>query len=150
MEIISGYPMANATTFKCGGTAKWFACPADLFEFASLLNLHQGKKFFILGNGSNTLCPDEGYDGLVICTKDLNEIEIENDLVVCESGVDLFKLNSFLAENNLSGLEWSYGIPGTIGGAVVMNSGAFGSCMSEYIDKVEIFVKNLTKTLNAN
>lgn len=147
MEIISGYSMAKATTFKCGGMAKWFVCPADIFEFASILKLHQGKKLFILGNGSNTICPDEGYDGLVICTKDLNKMVIENDLVVCECGVDLFKLNIFLAENNLSGIEWSYGIPGTVGGAVIMNSGAFGSSMSDYIDKVEIFVNNKTKIM---
>ena len=150
MNIVSSYPMASATTFKCGGIAKWFVCPDDLFEFASLLKLHQGKKYFILGNGSNTLCPDKGYDGLVICTKNLNRIKHNQTTVVCESGVDLFNLNSYLAENNLGGLEWSYGIPGTIGGATFMNSGAFGSNMSDFIEKVEIFEDNKTKLLNKN
>ncbi|MDD3397230.1 MAG: UDP-N-acetylmuramate dehydrogenase [Clostridia bacterium] len=150
MNIVSSYPMASATTFKCGGIAKWFVCPDDLFEFASLLKLHQGKKYFILGNGSNTLCPDKGYDGLVICTKNLNRIKHNETSVVCESGVDLFNLNSYLAENNLGGLEWSYGIPGTIGGATFMNSGAFGSSMSDFIEKVAIFDDNKIKLLYKN
>lgn len=148
MNIISGYPMASATTFKCGGMARWFVCPDDLFEFASLLKLHQGKKFFILGNGSNTLCPDEGYDGLVICTKNLTRIRQVEATVVCESGVDLFQLNSYLAENNLGGLEWSFGIPGTVGGATYMNSGAFGSSISDFIEKVEVFENNKMKLLH--
>lgn len=148
MNIISSYPMANATTFKCGGVAKWFVCPDDLFEFASLLKLHQGKKYFILGNGSNTLCPDEGYDGLVICTKNLNRIKHNETTVVCESGIELCKLNSYLAENGLGGLEWSYGIPGTVGGATYMNSGAFGFSMSDFIERVEVFEDNKIKLLH--
>lgn len=148
MNIISSYPMADATTFKCGGMARWFVCPDDLFEFASILKLHQGKKFFVLGNGSNTLCPDEGYDGLVICTRNLTRIRQIETTVVCESGVDLFKLNSFLAENNLGGLEWSFGIPGTVGGATYMNSGAFGSSISDFIEKVEVFENNRIKLLH--
>lgn len=140
--------MASATTFKCGGMARWFVCPKDLFEFASLLKLHQGKKFFILGNGSNTLCPDEGYDGLVICTRNLTKIRQIETTVVCESGVDLFKLNSYLAENNLGGLEFCFGIPGTVGGATYMNSGAFGSSISDFIEKVEVFENNRIKLLH--
>ena len=65
MKILSNVPLKNKTTFKCGGTAKWFSEPTDFLEFETLLKLHKGK-LFILGAGSKTLCADEGFDGLVI------------------------------------------------------------------------------------
>ncbi|MDD3232055.1 MAG: UDP-N-acetylmuramate dehydrogenase [Clostridia bacterium] len=150
MNIISSFPMSKVTSFKCGGLAKWFVCPDDLKDFESILKLHNGKKFYILGNGSNTLCPDDGYDGLVISTSNLKKIKKDGNIVVCECGVNLFALNDFLRENGLGGLEWSYGIPGTVGGATIMNSGAFEKDISEFVEKVEIFDDGKVIVLDKN
>ena len=139
MKILSNVPLKNKTTFKCGGTAKWFAEPTDFLEFETLLKLHKGK-LFILGAGSKTLCADEGFDGFVISTENFSKISFDNDLVVCEAGVKFSALQDFCEENALSGLEWSAGIPASVGGAVVMNAGAFGHDFAESVEKVEVFV----------
>lgn len=150
MNIISNYPMAKETTFKCGGIAKWFVEVQDLTSFANILKLHTNKLYYILGNGSKTLCNDKGYNGLVISTKKLNNICLENGLVVCECGVNLFALNHFLAENCLKGLEWSQGIPASVGGAVNMNAGSFEYSVGQFVEKVEVFENGECKILNKN
>ena len=155
MNILSSYPLGNVTSFKCGGRADFYVEPNEMCEFINLLNLHKNKKLFILGNGTNTLCPDEGYHGLVIKTTKLNKIEIleENDafsLVKCECGTSLFDLNDFLANNSLSGFEFSYGIPATVGGALIMNSGAFGNCVGNFVESVEIFKNSEITTVYKN
>lgn len=155
MNILSSYPLGNVTSFKCGGRADFYVEPNEMCEFINLLNLHKNKKLFILGNGTNTLCPDEGYHGLVIKTTKLNKIEIleENDvfsLVKCECGTSLFNLNDFLANNSLSGFEFSYGIPATVGGALIMNSGAFGDCVGNFVESVEIFKNSEITTVYKN
>ena len=155
MNILSSYPLGNVTSFKCGGRADFYVEPNEMCEFINLLNLHKNKKLFILGNGTNTLCPDEGYHGLVIKTTKLNKIEIleENDafsLVKCECGTSLFDLNDFLANNSLSGFEFSYGIPATVGGALIMNSGAFGDCVGNFVESVEIFKNSEITTVYKN
>ena len=138
MKILSNVPLKTKTTFKCGGTAKWYVEPEDFIEFETLLKLHKGK-LFILGAGSKTICKDEGFDGLVISTKHLSKIFFEKDLVVCEAGVKFEDLENFCIKNALSGLEWSAGIPASVGGACVMNAGAFGHDFSESVEKVEVF-----------
>lgn len=155
MNILSSYPLGNVTSFKCGGRADFYVEPNEMCEFINLLNLHKNKKLFILGNGTNTLCPDEGYHGLVIKTTRLNKIEIleENDafsLVKCECGTSLFDLNDFLANNSLSGFEFSYGIPATVGGALIMNSGAFGDCVGNFVESIEIFKNSEITTVYKN
>ena len=145
---MSNHPMGKETTFKCGGKARWFVEVQDLLTFANLLKLHTDKPYYILGNGSKTLCSDKGFDGLVISTKKLNKIEFDNDLVVCECGVNLFALNHFLAENSLKGLEWSQGIPASVGGAVIMNAGSFEFSVGQFVEKVEIFDNDTTKILD--
>ena len=155
MNILSSYPLGNVTSFKCGGRADFYVEPNEMCELINLLNLHKNKKLFILGNGTNTLCPDEGYHGLVIKTTKLNKIEIleENDafsLVKCECGTSLFDLNDFLANNSLSGFEFSYGIPATVGGALIMNSGAFGDCVGNFVESVEIFKNSEITTVYKN
>lgn len=105
-------------------------------------------KYYILGNGSNVLFFD--YDGLVICLKQLRGIEIADDILICDAGVPLMRVNLFAGECCYSGMEWSYGIPGTIGGAVIMNAGAYGHNTGEIVEKVEIFDGQRFKTLKKN
>ena len=146
MKILPNYPMSTETTFKCGGKAKWFCAVECIEEFINLLKLHKGK-FFILGGGSKTLCKDSGYDGLVISTKHLEKIKFDGNLVLCEAGVTFKILQNFCIKHGLSGLEWSAAIPASVGGAVVMNAGAFGGEFKDVVEKVEVFENGEKKIL---
>lgn len=148
MNIQNNFSMSKVCTFRCGGKALWFCEVENFDEFKNLLKLHENKKLFILGNGSNTLCSDSGFNGLVICTKKLKNIEIKENIVICDCGVNLFDLNQKLARNGLSGLEWSYGIPGTVGGACAMNAGSFGFELGDYVEKIEVFENKQIKLLD--
>ena len=139
MKILSNVPLKTKTTFRCGGTAKWFAKPEDFIEFETLLKLHK-HKLFVLGGGSKTLCKDEGFDGLVISTKHLSKIFFEKDLVVCEAGVKFEDLTNFCIKNALSGLEWSAGIPASVGGASVMNAGALAMIFLKALKRLKCFL----------
>ena len=146
MKIQSNYSLANETTFCCGGKAKWFCAPQSFEEFANLLKFHKGK-FFVLGGGSKTLCVDEGFDGLVISTKNLCKILRQNNVLVCDAGVRFATLQDYCIQHGLGGLEWTAGIPASVGGAVVMNAGAFSYEFSDSVLKVEVFENGQTKIL---
>lgn len=133
--------MSSHTSFKIGGNADFFALPKDEDELNSIINYCKKNKlkYFIVGNGSNLLVSDEGYKGMIISLRKFDKIVIKGEYVFVQAGVSLFQLNKFLAENSLSGLEWSYGIPGTVGGGVYMNAGAFGHSLNEFIKEINIF-----------
>ncbi|MCL1966633.1 MAG: UDP-N-acetylmuramate dehydrogenase [Fibromonadales bacterium] len=119
--------MKKYSTFKIGGTAKFFAEPKSIAEIRELLMFckKNSEKFFILGNGSNILFSDNGYDGLVI--------KIGKNL---EAGKSLHDVIQAAADKGLSGIEKLEGIPGTIGGAIFMNAGAHGQQISDCIKSV--------------
>jgi len=94
-------------------------------------------KIFILGGGSNILISDEGFDGLAIKIQN-SKFKIQNSNIICDSGLSLVKIVSESIKNSLTGLEWAVGIPGTVGGAVCNNSGAYGKCMGDIIKEVEV------------
>ena len=96
------------------------------------------QKLFVLGNGSNTLFDDEGFDGIVLNTQMLNKIRYFKTGVYVGSGTKLFYLNIKLCQAGLSGLEWSYGIPGSVGGAVLMNCGSFENDISNFVCYVDV------------
>jgi UDP-N-acetylmuramate dehydrogenase len=135
--------LKHYTTFKIGGPAKFFyvaKTKKDLVKAAKLakeLNI----PFFVLGGGSKILVSDKGFDGLVIKTENdrIFSERVDQGIVRAEAGARLVKLIGFCLENSLTGLEWAAGIPGTIGGAVRGNSGAFGHSTSEVVAEVEIF-----------
>lgn len=149
MKIHKNYPLANETTFRCGGKADWFCAPQDFAEFETLLKLHKGK-FFVLGAGSKTLCPDSGFGGLVISTKHLNGIAFDGGFVLCDAGARFADLEAFCIMHGLGGLEWSASIPASVGGATVMNAGAFGHDFFESVARVEIFENGARKILEKN
>ena len=216
MKILKDWPLSGLTSFGVGGPARevWF--PESLEDFLEALNC---EKYYILGNGTNVLASDNGYDGRVICTKRLNKISVkehifranstytfcrnltikvkncrtvstekflshkvenaegssakytrerkeEKDIrtncteksnmctdsteevwLECEAGTSLFSLNKLCAERSLGGLEFSYGIPGSVGGATVMNAGAFGGQMSDVVKYVLIIENGELKRL---
>ena len=137
--------LKNYTTFKIGGKAKYFCEAKTKKDLANAISMAKKIRlpFFILGGGSNLLVSDKGYKGLVI--KILNtKYQILNTKIVTEVGVPLSKLISLSAERSLTGMEWTVGIPGTVGGAVYGNAGSFGKSMKDIVKEVEVLdVKNL-------
>jgi UDP-N-acetylmuramate dehydrogenase len=129
-------PLSLHTSFKIGGPARLFLVPESLEQFLCALKLFPDAK--LLGKGTNVLAPDEGVD-VVISTLGLNNFRFDGNLLVSEAGVLLSKLCVESAQRGLSGLEFSYGIPGTIGGAIFMNAGAYGGQMADVVEWVECF-----------
>ncbi len=129
-------PLSLHTSFKIGGPARLFLVPESLEQFLCALKLFPDAK--LLGKGTNVLAPDEGVD-VVISTLGLNNFRFDGNLLVSEAGVLLSKLCVESAQRGLSGLEFSYGIPGTIGGAIFMNAGAYGGQMADVVECVECF-----------
>ena len=122
--------MKNHTSFRIGGPCDLMVCPKSAAELKAVLCLLKdvGIVPCILGGGTNVLVSDEGIRGVVICMKDsLTELRLEDDLtIVCGSGVSMARLANFAADHGLTGLEFAQGIPGTVGGGMFMNAGAYG------------------------
>lgn len=140
-------PMKNHTTFRIGGPAKHFYMPASVEELILVIEAcrKSNEKYMILGNGSNVLFMDQGYDGVIIqIYSNMNSIKIEDDVIYAEAGALLSKVASFARDNELTGMEFAAGIPGTLGGAVVMNAGAYGGEMKDIIEYVDILEEDLT------
>lgn len=130
--------LAEYTTFKIGGSAKYFCKVENKKDLIKAVNFAQSKNlpYFILGGGSNLLVSDNGFKGLVILI-DNKELEVVGYKIKAGAGVILNKLVGLSIKNNLTGLEWAVGIPGTIGGAVKVNAHAFDSDMSQLVKKIE-------------
>lgn len=130
-EIKRDQPMRDYTTFKIGGTADFAVFPKNADELAQAVSTAKSHAlpYFVVGNGSNLLVSDRGFRGAVIFTSGMDEISFDEDGVYAMAGVPLTKLSRICAERGLSGLEFGYGIPGSVGGAIYMNAGAYGSEM---------------------
>lgn len=135
-------PMAKHTSFRIGGPAEVMAFPASAEELSAVLRaaeqLHM--KPAILGAGTNVLAPDEGLSGLCICLKDaLDGIELLNDnRIRVMAGVTMTRAAVFAANHGLSGMEFAHGIPGTVGGGVYMNAGAYGGEIRDICECVDV------------
>lgn len=139
LKILRDEPMHTHTTFRIGGPARRMACPASVRELSALLGLveEEGFPYLMLGNGSNLLVADEGIDKLVIYTGAMEQMERREGNVLCaEAGVSLARLAVFARKESLTGLEFAHGIPGSLGGAVCMNAGAYGGEMCQVITSV--------------
>ena len=138
-DILIDEPMSRHTTFRTGGPASLFLRTEDekqAFDAVRFLR-QQGEPFFILGNGSNLLVSDKGYEGVIISLDKLDDLRIEEDTtIVAQAGVLNSSIASFARENSLSGFEFAAGIPGTIGGAMIMNAGAYGGEMKNITESV--------------
>ena len=142
LELRLNEPMAMHTSLRIGGAAEVMAFPKTEDELAELLKLSAllDCKCAILGAGTNVLAPDEGVSGLVICLKDcLNGMEkLSGTRIWVMAGVTMSRAAVFAANLGLSGLEFAHGIPGTIGGGVYMNAGAYGSEICQICYRVEV------------
>ena len=137
-----GEPMSKHTSFRIGGNVEAMAFPKNREELSLLLNWSGllDRKPVILGAGTNVLAPDEGMEGLIICLKDcLDGIErLDDRRIRVMAGVTLSRAAVFAASQGLSGLEFAHGIPGTLGGGVYMNAGAYGGDLGSVCREVEL------------
>ena len=151
-RVLVNEKLDRHTTFKVGGPCKALLSVETTEELKAVLRLltEEGEDFFILGNGSNLLVSDEGYEGYVIkLSGDFLNIRLEGDCIVAGAGVLLSKVCTFARDNGLSGLEFAYGIPGTVGGAMVMNAGAYGGEMKDVTESVSLLFKGEIVTRSA-
>ena len=152
-EVLYNEPLRNYSFTKTGGNAEILVKinnEKDLQNVIAYSN-ENNIELTILGNGSNVLISDSGIQGIVALTSDMNDIELlEGDVISCYAGLTLKELTDFCIENSLTNLEFSCGIPGSVGGAIFMNAGAYGGEMKEVVQKVEVFTKNGEKKIYTN
>lgn len=134
-------------TYHIGGTTKYLISPNSINDLINILKVlrENNIKYFILGNGSNVILNSREYNGAIIRLNKLNGIEIHPDMemVYAEAGVLLPKLSSDVVNESLTGLEFASGIPGTVGGAITGNAGAYNSCILDYVESVTVLDSNL-------
>lgn len=143
LETAAEEPMSRHTSFRVGGPARRMAFPGSGEQLVLLLSFagECGARPLVIGNGTNLLAPDEGLDRLVIDTSaGLNRLGPGEspDTVVAEAGAPLARVADFACKQGLTGLEFAHGIPGTVGGAVCMNAGAYGGEMKQVIKGVSV------------
>jgi UDP-N-acetylmuramate dehydrogenase len=133
-------PMARHTTFKIGGAADLLVVPEDAEDLKAALHFARSKGLvvFVLGSGSNTLVRDGGIRGMVILPEKLEDLEREGDEVTAGSGVRLSRVLAFTSKQGLAGLEFLSGVPGTVGGAVWGNAGAWGGATADRLARVQL------------
>lgn len=130
-------PLASQTSYKVGGDAQWYAAPRNWSELEASFTWYQRQDIplTLLGAGSNLLISDRGIPGLVLSTRYFRsyEFDAETGLLTADAGEAIAKLAWKAAKRGLKGLEWAVGIPGTVGGGVVMNAGAHAACMADIL-----------------
>ncbi len=137
--VLKDESMSLHTSFKTGGNADYFVIPQNEEQLLKLINLDTDLPIIFFGNGSNTLVTDKGIRGIVVSLKGLNNVKFDGENIEVESGFSISKLSNLALENGLTGLEYACGIPGTIGGAIFMNAGAYGMETKDIIRSVKFY-----------
>lgn len=142
--LLEREPMSKHTSFRIGGPADLFVQPANEEELWNALHLARQEKvpFFIVGNGSNLLVSDEGFRGMILHTGGmLKDISVEESVIYAQAGALLSTVAKTALEHGLAGMEFAAGIPGTLGGAVCMNAGAYGGEMKDILLDAEVLTQ---------
>lgn len=146
-------PMSSHCTFRTGGTAKYYVIPDEYKKVRDVLRLcvEENIPYYVIGNGSNLLVQDDGFDGVIIeIDSALAKIEINGNEIVAKAGAKLSKIAVKALNESLTGFEFAHGIPGNLGGAVTMNAGAYGGEMKDVLKWVKVLDNNgEMKTLKA-
>ncbi|MBR2808946.1 MAG: UDP-N-acetylmuramate dehydrogenase [Erysipelotrichaceae bacterium] len=139
-DVKTNKSFKDITTIKIGGAIKYLISPFSFEDLRRLMAyIKENKlKYKIIGKGSNLVCQDEPYDGIVITLDQLNNCYFENNRVTVESGQSAIRLANMALTNGLSGLEFIHGIPGSIGGLIFMNAGAYKMSISDVLEKVMV------------
>ncbi len=141
LKIQKNIPLSPLTTFHLGGPAKFFVETKNKEELTEAIEWSNknNEPFFILGGGSNIIISDQGVNGLVIKLNN-DQIQVKGERLECGAGAMFSRAMSIATGLSLTGLEWAAGIPGTVGGAIRGNAGAFGSSISDVVETVDIFL----------
>lgn len=144
-NVLVDEPMKNHTTFKIGGLCDVFVKPTTIEQLREVIKLLKENdiNYYIVGNGSNLLVSDDGYRGVIInLFNNFSEITVNDNTITASAGALLGKIGHVALENGLKGFEFATGIPGTLGGAVVMNAGAYGGEMKDVLVSATVLNKD--------
>ncbi len=144
-NVLFNEPMKKHTTFKIGGNADVFITPKSADEIKKTVSLCKefNVPYYIIGNGSNILVGDKGFRGVIVqIFKNLSGVNICDNTIKAQSGAFLSAVSKMAFENKLSGLEFASGIPGTVGGGICMNAGAYGGEIKDVVRKVTVLKDN--------
>ena len=149
-QLLFDEPMSRHTSFKIGGNADLVFLPSSLDDIINSINIlrEYDMPYFVMGNGSNLLVSDEGFRGVIIkLSNNLSSITFNYDTVTVDCGTLLSSLANTCMKKNLSGLEFAAGIPGTLGGAVTMNAGAYDGEIGDYLTSALVLTKDCSTTI---
>ncbi|MCR4904120.1 MAG: UDP-N-acetylmuramate dehydrogenase [Butyrivibrio sp.] len=144
-NIFPDEPMSRHTTFRTGGNADCYIKVTHRKQLIDLFKLvkEMGRDYYVVGNGSNLLVSDNGYKGIIISMLGgMNEVTVEGNTIYAQAGALNSQIASVAKANELTGFEFAAGIPGTIGGAMIMNAGAYGGEMAQVTEYVDVLNKN--------
>lgn len=138
-NVLYNEPMKKHTSFRTGGEAKVVVRPQSKEKLVEIIKYLKDTslEYAVVGNGSNLLVSDDGFDGVVVLTECIDHIYCEGDRIIAGCGVSLAKIAGVALNNSLKGFEFASGIPGFAGGGVVMNAGAYGGELKDVLEKVE-------------
>jgi UDP-N-acetylmuramate dehydrogenase len=142
-NIFIDEPMKNHTSFKVGGPADLLVTPENNEEVVSVVKLcnENNIPYYIVGRGSNLIVRDGGFRGVIVKLIKLDKMKVEEERITVQCGADLCKVSELALKNSLTGFEFACGIPGTVGGAVTMNAGAYNGEVSQVIESAEVIDK---------
>lgn len=149
-RITLNEPLAQYTTFRIGGVADYFVEPVDAEDILNLIKYinKQAMPYYVMGNGSNILISDEGIRGVVINLESaFNYLKHENDVIIAGAGVKIARFVDYCIQNGYAGVEMLAGIPATVGGALVMNAGAYGGETADNVEYVKVITGEEIKIL---
>lgn len=144
-RVLKNESMKMHTTFRVGGPADYFTVPVTKEEVKAVVDICKEMQvpYYILGNGSNLLVSDKGYRGVIIqLYKEMSQIEVDGEVIRAQAGASLAKIANAALDAELTGFEFAAGIPGTIGGACVMNAGAYGGEMKDVLVEVTVLTQD--------
>lgn len=145
-EYLENIPLSKYSTYRVGGEAALVVYPSSIQKLIKLLTIikENNIKYKVIGNGSNLIFSDKPYDGVIIKLDSLNNLKIDDKTIVVGAGYNLMKLAYKASKMGLTGLEFATGIPGSIGGSVRMNAGAYGSDMGYVVKSIRVITPDLT------
>lgn len=150
-KITLNEPLAGYTTFRIGGVADYFVEPTDIEDVINIVHYADTHSvpYYVMGNGSNILISDDGIRGIVINLETgFNYLKKEKELIIAGAGVKIARFVEYCIQNNFAGVEMLAGIPATVGGALVMNAGAYGGETADHVTEVKVIKNGKLRSLN--